>query len=48
MKNDILRLKHILEAIDFINLKIWPAFNIADAAITVGVIGLILYLIKKE
>ena len=33
---------------DFINLKVWPAFNIADAAITVGVIGLILYLIRKN
>ncbi|MAF34933.1 signal peptidase II [Candidatus Woesearchaeota archaeon] len=27
--------------IDFINLHFWPVFNIADAAITVGVIGLI-------
>ena len=33
--------------IDFINLKIWPAFNIADAAITIGVIGLIVYYLKK-
>ncbi|MBI4144194.1 signal peptidase II [Candidatus Woesearchaeota archaeon] len=28
--------------IDFINLQIWPAFNIADAAITIGIIGLLL------
>ncbi len=34
--------------IDFIDLKIWPSFNIADAAITVGVIGLIFYLMKNK
>ena len=28
---------------DFINLKIWPAFNVADAGLTIGVIGLIGY-----
>ncbi len=33
--------------IDFINLKIWPSFNIADAAITIGVIGLVIYYWKK-
>ncbi len=33
---------------DFIDLRIWPAFNIADAALTVGVIGLVVYLIKKK
>jgi signal peptidase II len=27
--------------IDFINVGFWPVFNIADAAITLGVIGLI-------
>lgn len=34
--------------IDFIDMKFWPAFNIADAAITVGVICLIIYLLKKK
>ncbi|MBW2966552.1 signal peptidase II [Candidatus Woesearchaeota archaeon] len=34
--------------IDFLNFKIWPAFNLADSAITIGIIGLIIYLIKKE
>ena len=29
--------------IDFIDLHVWPVFNIADAAITVGVALLILY-----
>jgi len=29
--------------IDFIDLSFWPAFNIADAAITVSVIGLVIY-----
>ncbi len=27
--------------IDFIDLQVWPAFNVADSAITVSVIGLI-------
>lgn len=34
--------------IDFINFRIWPAFNLADLAITIGVIGLIIYLIQKK
>lgn len=29
---------------DFIDVGFWPAFNIADSAITVGAIGLIIYL----
>ncbi len=27
--------------VDFIDFQVWPAFNLADAALTVGVIGLI-------
>lgn len=42
---DRIRLGYV---IDFINLRIWPSFNIADAAITVGAIGLIYYSIKKK
>ena len=34
--------------IDFIDFRIWPAFNVADEAITIGVIGLVTYLFKKE
>lgn len=32
---------------DFIDPSFWPAFNIADAAITIGVIGIILRTWKK-
>lgn len=34
--------------IDFINLKIWPAFNLADACLTVSVIGIIIWYWGKE
>lgn len=33
---------------DFIAFTFWPSFNIADMAITVGGIGLIIYLWKKK
>lgn len=32
---------------DFIDFAFWPAFNIADSAITIGAVGLIAYFIKK-
>ena len=33
---------------DFIDLKFWPSFNIADSAITVGAVILAVYMIKKK
>ncbi|MBU0457777.1 MAG: signal peptidase II [Nanoarchaeota archaeon] len=33
--------------IDFIDFNFWPAFNIADAAISISVIGLIIYFWKR-
>lgn len=33
--------------VDFIDLSFWPAFNLADAAITLGAIGLVVYFWKK-
>jgi signal peptidase II len=33
---------------DFLNVTFWPAFNIADASITIGVIGMIFYYWKKK
>ena len=34
--------------IDFINFYFWPIFNIADSAITVGVIAIVIYYMKKS
>jgi len=34
--------------IDFIDFKIWPVFNIADSAITVGAVVLIYHMVKKK
>ena len=34
--------------IDFIDVGFWPRFNIADSALTVAVIGLIIVLAKKK
>jgi len=34
--------------IDFIDFRIWPAFNIADAAICIGAVFLIIQIIKKD
>ena len=33
--------------IDFLDFRIWPAFNVADSCITIAVIWLIIYLWKK-
>ena len=33
--------------IDFIDFRIWPAFNVADSCITIGAIWLIVYFWKK-
>jgi len=33
--------------VDFIDFQIWPIFNIADSFVTIGIIGLIIYLWEK-
>ncbi|MBW2991856.1 signal peptidase II [Candidatus Woesearchaeota archaeon] len=34
--------------IDYLDFKVWPVFNIADSAITVGAVLVIIYYILKE
>ncbi len=34
--------------VDFINFRLWPAFNIADSCLTIGVIFLILHILKNK
>ena len=41
---DRLRLGYV---IDFVDLRVWPVFNLADAAVTVGVIAMVLILIVE-
>ncbi len=36
------------KVIDFIDLRIWPVFNIADTAITLGILSIIVYLWIKD
>ena len=42
---DRLRLGHVT---DFLDLRVWPVFNIADSAITIGVILIAWYLITAR
>ena len=37
----------IHHVIDFIDFRIWPAFNVADSAITIGALWLMIYFWKK-
>ena len=41
---DRIRLGYV---IDFLDFRIWPSFNVADSAITLGAIGLAIYFMKK-
>lgn len=34
--------------IDFINFSFWPAFNVADSALTIAVIGIILWYLQES
>ena len=45
--NMIDRLNHGF-VVDFINVPHWPTFNVADSAVTVGVIMLAIYLIGRD
>jgi signal peptidase II len=44
-------LSHALETslrgcvIDYVSLRVWPAFNLADAAITVGAVGILVQMV---
>jgi signal peptidase II len=34
--------------VDFIDFRIWPAFNVADSCLTIGIIFLIIYTFKNK
>lgn len=34
--------------IDFVDVRVWPVFNVADSAISVGIVLMITYLIYEE
>ncbi|MEA3429729.1 MAG: signal peptidase II [Nanoarchaeota archaeon] len=34
--------------IDFISIGFWPSFNIADSALSIGIIGLIIWIIREK
>jgi signal peptidase II len=42
---DRLRIGHV---IDFIHVPYWPVFNVADSAVTIGTILLVLFLLHEE
>jgi signal peptidase II len=33
--------------VDFIDFRIWPVFNIADSAISIGIVWIVIYMWKK-
>jgi lipoprotein signal peptidase len=33
---------------DFIDLRVWPVFNVADIAITLGCLGLAVHLVARR
>jgi signal peptidase II len=39
---------HFGQVIDFLDFRVWPVFNIADSAISVGTVSIILGLLRKE
>ncbi len=42
---DRIRLGYV---VDFLDFRIWPVFNVADSAITIGVVLLILQILKQK
>ncbi len=39
---------HFGQVIDFLDFRVWPIFNIADSAISVGTLGIMIGLLKKD
>lgn len=34
--------------IDFLDFRVWPVFNVADSCITLGIVGLMYFLIRRR
>ena len=39
---------HFGRVIDFLDFRVWPVFNVADSAITVGTLCILMGLFRKE
>jgi len=39
---------HFGQVIDFLDFRVWPVFNVADSAITVGTLFIMIGLLRKE
>lgn len=39
---------HYGQVIDFLDFRVWPVFNLADSAITMGTLSMMVGLLRQE